>query len=468
MSPQAIKFPKFILSWGALLLGWFSIPAAHAVRITPHATSMPTCAVLESFSGEVQILDSTRSRLLDTFSKAPIPCGSWVSVVTGWASLVHREGYRVKLAANTFVEVPEPSAASTGSGDQFMLFRGQIYAISGDGSKELRISTANARARMSRGRLILVFNHSEEETQLITLANRASLENRFENSRKILAKAGESSSLNFKMLRVVPSAPRAISETAMKVKMDELAFDDRERVYALKVVRLRQERKLAVELDSDPESVRQARIRDSASGRDVLIQAGSAARADLAIAEKGAAGGAGEDFPENFDPMAVKFPDDAADFGPPKTLKADQSEKQKASGQSPEHSPGAKKGAYESAVAHATQGEGSDQLQGAPGSPHALKEQKRRSAAEVADPYRRSRERPEDAPLKSRWHRKIAGESQTANALLFPGQNSAADDIDWNQEVASKKKKGPSLKQKQELLDKRKLMEELKRIRPED
>jgi hypothetical protein len=468
VSLQGIKFSKFILIWSGLVAGLSSIPLAHAVRITPHATSMPTCAVLENFSGEVQILDSTRSRLLDTFSKAPIPCGSWVSVVTGWASLVHREGYRVKLAANTFVEVPEPSAASTGAGDQFMLFRGQIYAISGDGSKELRVATANSRARMSRGRFILVFNHSEEETQLITLANRASLENRFENSRKILAKAGESSTLNFKMLRVVPSAPRAISETAMKVKMDELAFDDRERVYALKVVRLRQERKLAVELDSDPESVRQARIRDSASGRDVLIQAGSAARADLAIAEKGAAGGAGEDFPENFDPMAVKFPDDAADFSPPKATKANQSEKKSHPGSKPGHQPGSSTGPHGSTVANAPRGEGSDQHQGAPGNPHAPQEQKRRSPAEVADAYRRSRERPEDAPLKSRWHRKIAGESQSASALLFPGQRSAAEDVDWNQEITGKKKKGLSPKQKQELLDKRKLMDELKRIRPED
>lgn len=130
----------------------------------------------------------------------------------------------LKLAANTFVEVPEPSAASTG--------RPSIYVISGPhftrflemGARNFEVATANSRARMSRGRFILVFNHSEEETQLITLANRASLENRFENSRKILAKAGESSHPQLQDASGCSPAPRAISETAMKVKMDELAF----------------------------------------------------------------------------------------------------------------------------------------------------------------------------------------------------------------------------------------------------
>lgn len=368
---------------------------AHAVRITPHTNAAPACAVLENFTGEVQILDSTRSRLLDTYAKAPIPCGSWVSVITGVASITHREGFKVKLAANSFLEVPEPATASTGAGDHFMLFRGQAYAISGDGSKELRMSTANGRARMSRGRFIMVYNHSEEETQLIALANKSSLENRFENSRRITAKAGEASTLNFKYLRVVPSAPRALSEAAMKVKMDEFSFDDRERVYAIKVVRLRQERKLAIELDSDPESVKAARIRDSSSGQNILIQAGSAARADLAIAEREAS--ANEDFPENFDPMKVKFPDDSAQFRQPAQEKSH-----------------------------------------APGSPHAPKESRKKTAKELAEEYKRSKERPEDAPLKSRWHRKVAGGAVAAQSLLFP------ENVDWDSGPVQEVKKGPT------------------------
>ena len=76
--------------------------------------------------------------------------------------------------------------------------------------------TPNARARLERASAIVIYSAGDEESQLITLEDEASLENRFEPSRKMTVKQGEASSLNFTLLRVVPSAPRAIAQASLR------------------------------------------------------------------------------------------------------------------------------------------------------------------------------------------------------------------------------------------------------------
>jgi hypothetical protein len=69
--------------------------------------------------------------------------------------------------------------------------------------------------------------------------------NRFESAHPITVRAGEGSSLNFKLLRVVPSAPRAVSVAALRKHLTDLRLEGRNRDQAVASVQKRQERHFA-------------------------------------------------------------------------------------------------------------------------------------------------------------------------------------------------------------------------------
>lgn len=238
-----------------------SAPAFAAETAAP-ASPKPAsvCAVIEEFGGKVQLLDPNRTAILDTDVRTGIPCGSWISTEDGWFKIIHRDGYRVTAGSNTFLEViddgndptaPTPAKPLAQGLDQLVLYKGQVKVQAGAGvsSGELKILTPHARARIKRGRAILIFSKDQEETQLITLDQVASLENRFESSRSVRVKEGEASSLNFKALRVLPSIPQAVSLSGLKQKLMDLRLDDRTRHEVLGVVKQRHDRKFASVLD---------------------------------------------------------------------------------------------------------------------------------------------------------------------------------------------------------------------------
>ena len=59
--------------------------------------------------------------------------------------------------------------------------------------------------------MLINFSPDSQDTQLVALDHPATLENRFEPSKKVEAKAGESTDLNFKEMRVIPTYPKAVS-----------------------------------------------------------------------------------------------------------------------------------------------------------------------------------------------------------------------------------------------------------------
>jgi hypothetical protein len=71
--------------------------AAHAVEVAPPVERIETCAVLKSFSGELQIFNADRSGYLDVEPGVSVPCGGWISVGQGHAVLTHRDGYWIQL-----------------------------------------------------------------------------------------------------------------------------------------------------------------------------------------------------------------------------------------------------------------------------------------------------------------------------------------------------------------------------------
>lgn len=211
---------------------------------TPHAPSVP-CAYLERFGGQVELLDASRTQVVETVVKAGIPCGGWVSTEEGWARLRYRDGYTVHLGSGTFAQVLDGQGEGQGPGDQLLLYKGQIYGKAGVGNRELRVLTANARARLGKGAGVVIYDSSEEETQLIAAEDSALLENRFQAAAFIRLQGGEATALSLKALRVVPSTPRAVNSATLKAKLGDLHVDDKDQSHALAVAKERQDRKFA-------------------------------------------------------------------------------------------------------------------------------------------------------------------------------------------------------------------------------
>lgn len=235
------------------------IPAENKVNLARtaviEAVKAP-CGMLENFMGEVQILDHNRTQLIDATLNAPIPCGSWVSVNRGWAQIRHLNGPHISLSDQTFVQLPDFRKDTEFKGDHVIIYRGQVYAQAGNGAEEFRLVSSTGRARVRRGKMIMIVSSStasKNETQLIALQNFATLENRFENSRKVKVRAGEATNLNFKLLRVIPTLPTAISVASIRPKLVDLRISQTDQLEAIRSILNRQGRKFPTIASDDKE-----------------------------------------------------------------------------------------------------------------------------------------------------------------------------------------------------------------------
>jgi hypothetical protein len=197
--------------------------------------SIPPCAIVDQFSGDTQILNETRTSIKDMDAKAPVPCGGWISVQSGWAILQHRFGYRIHAGPGTFAQLQNDAEA-------LVLYRGQIFVQAGGGMGELRIVTPNARLRLSRASAVALFDADEEKSQVSVVDGKAVFENRYETSKSATAvvKSGYTSTLDFKLMRIVPSTPRIVAGASLKAKLKELHVPERESERALAIARNRQ------------------------------------------------------------------------------------------------------------------------------------------------------------------------------------------------------------------------------------
>ncbi len=232
MNPRVIKL---VIAFSAFV----AIPAGAA-----EATRSAPCAVVESANADAQILDRDRKQAFDVEQGKAVSCGGWISVNSGWVKLTHRNGYRIQLSPQTFVNFPETDGSKAGV-DHLVIYKGEIFAAAGGGRGEMRVATANARARVARGRVIVNFNHGNDESQLIALDGQATIENRFASNEQVLVKEGEASSLNVSLNRVVPSLPSAVSVSDLRPKMMALHLAESEQTEAVEAVTSRRERKFA-------------------------------------------------------------------------------------------------------------------------------------------------------------------------------------------------------------------------------
>ncbi len=210
------------------------------------------CAVLEKFGGQVYVLDPSRTQLIDARLGSPIPCEGWVSVESGWAELQHRDGFKFNLADATFVQISQSLRVEKGLekdlGDHLVIYKGQVLAQASPDQGELRMVSPNARGRMKSGAAIFSFLQDSEETQLVSIERKATLENRFEPSMKVTAAAGEATSLTIKNDRIIPSAPKAVTLATLRPKLVTFHLEEDRKKKALKTALNRQDRKFATDL----------------------------------------------------------------------------------------------------------------------------------------------------------------------------------------------------------------------------
>jgi hypothetical protein len=240
----------FFFASSLTALGLFHACPARALEATTSENSSVPCAILENFGGDVEVLDPSRTRVVGLAKSSGIPCGGWISSGNGWAIVRHRDGHDLRIGPNTFLEIPEshPGATDSAFADQVVLYRGEMFGSTEGGGGELRVITANGRVRMKQGTMLINFNPESQDTQLVALDRPASLENRFEPAKKVVAKAGESTDLNFREMRVIPSYPKAISIASLHGKLALFKLTDQDQTKIYETAQARAERRLAAEL----------------------------------------------------------------------------------------------------------------------------------------------------------------------------------------------------------------------------
>jgi hypothetical protein len=233
-----------LLVASALCAAWSATASYAAERTGPSGDSGettpggPPCAVIERFGGDLQILDATRTKLQDPAVGMAVGCGSWISVSKGWVALKHEDGALIRLGAGTFARLKDDK-------DSLVLHHGEALLTAGHGRGTIRAITPNARVILTKGTGVVIYSPEEEESQLIALEDQATIENRFETAAPVNVRAGEGSSLNFKLLRVVPTAPRAVAIAALRKHLADLKLEGRARDLAVAAVQRRAERHLA-------------------------------------------------------------------------------------------------------------------------------------------------------------------------------------------------------------------------------
>jgi hypothetical protein len=243
----------------------FSIAPAFASEAKPEGiqTYRP-CAVVDQFAGDSQILNESRTRVSEADVKAPVECGGWISVQSGWMVLQHRFGYRIHVGPGTFAQLVDDA-------DALIIYRGQVFAQAGGGMGELRVLTPNARLRLSRASAVALFDPEEEKTQLTVVDGKVTFENRFETAKKseVTVKSGYTSMLDFKLMRIVPSVPKIAAASSLKAKLHELHVPGSVSERALAVTRNRQKELFAAFEKTQTENAKSKKSDHQGEGRKI-------------------------------------------------------------------------------------------------------------------------------------------------------------------------------------------------------
>ncbi len=251
---------------------FFRIEIAQAHAPKPDPSNIPTqtpCGSVEEIVGEVQVIHSDQSVSLEIQPKMVLPCNTWISTMSGWIKVLHISGAKIQVGEQSFVQLSDQKKFQ---GDSIVLYQGQVYAEVVNGTPELKLISSTARARLSLGSLLMISgdlrsrgsDQDQDKTQLIALKHSASLENRFETKRKVTVHAGEMTSLDFNLHRVIPTQPQAIAVSQLKAKLYGFKFTNQDQAEILKLAHKRQIRTFASDL-STPQTPAKREIASSST-----------------------------------------------------------------------------------------------------------------------------------------------------------------------------------------------------------
>jgi hypothetical protein len=199
------------------------------------------CGVVEMVMGQAEILSADRSVLQVVHPHSMIACNSWVLVKKGQIQVSHFLGPKLILPEGVFLRFSSTE-------DLLTLYRGEMMVmISSLQKNAFSFVSPVARAQMTLGKSIFLFNEKEKTTQLISLSGKMSLENRFESQKKVFVNPGEISELHFYSQRVFPLPSSAIGVTSLKEHFVLFRLSSSEQDVLLAGVNARRNRKVLAE-----------------------------------------------------------------------------------------------------------------------------------------------------------------------------------------------------------------------------
>ena len=237
------------------------------VAVTPSVQSekdpAPTCGEIIGLMGDVQILDASRSHLLNLGVNDSIPCGAWISSHLGWMAVRHQLGPYFHLGQETYVQFLE---ASSDVGEHLIVYKGDVYAHVQGAQPEIRILSATSRVRIQEAQVIFLAGYSPDRAQLMVLKDSATLENRFESTKGIQVRQGEVSELVLQNDRVLPQAPSPVAWSSLEPQLLELRVPRSVQKHAQQIVMSRQSQKPSIQSQEVLDAAQQ--VESPLKGRD--------------------------------------------------------------------------------------------------------------------------------------------------------------------------------------------------------
>jgi hypothetical protein len=155
-------------------------------------------------------------------------------------------------SSGTFFQILDFAAKDT---DHLVLYRGQLYLSAGGGAGEFRVQTSSSKVSMTKGELLVYFTPQGDTTQLVSLANEAAIENRYQPESRVKCRAGESSTLDLRTGRAFPDSPQVIKYMALKDHLAPLHLEDQDLSRIVKNAKARQTRVFAAVIEPTDQAV---------------------------------------------------------------------------------------------------------------------------------------------------------------------------------------------------------------------
>lgn len=181
------------------------------------------CGVLRTFQGEIQVFDHTRTHLGDAKFGTKLRCGDWISVDQGKAVIEHVNGAGILVSENSFIQILDPQSGTNPEHAHVALYRGEFLFQAGKG--ESRVITPNAIGRVEKGGAYVIYSSSSEESQIVGLGGKATLENRFFGEKTMRADFAHLVAFSNPVERLIPEQGRLVNPKELNARLTVLGVD---------------------------------------------------------------------------------------------------------------------------------------------------------------------------------------------------------------------------------------------------